>query len=79
MTEIKKYEFGYWPTMGLGQGARYLLAYQKTQNPDLNFVIKDYTFENFNEFVSGVAFPNLSKESIIEICEKFKIYTRVIS
>ena len=35
------------------------------------------TFENFNEFVSGVAFPNLSKESITEICEKFKIYTSV--
>merc|ERR1711988_804140 len=32
------------------------------------------TFENFSEFVSGVAFPNLSKESITEICEKFKIY-----
>ena len=63
---VTKYEFGYWPTMGLGQGARYILNYQKSQNPDLDFKIETYQFSEYNSWLEDkvkqqelTSFPNL--------------------
>merc|ERR1712071_519618 len=52
--------------MGLGEGARYILNYQKSQNPDLKFEIKTYQFTEYNVWLEDkvkqqelTSFPNL--------------------
>ena len=62
----KTYEFGYWPTMGLGQGIRYILHFERSRNPNLKFTENTYFFTDYDRWITDkeeqkqlTSFPNL--------------------